>query len=128
MRNYNQLITDLDNLNRSGVWNAESLSSFDNVLNVVTLPNLTKIYTQKHTGIISLTKFTQFTEPNFIRSEWKVGLKQILFENDPLDEPKKISSRKKFYLFRKIVKKQNVDQNRTYPSLRLQNFSLSLRV
>ena len=53
----------------------------------------------------------------------KVFLSPILqnlvsFEIDPLEEPKKMPSSKKFYLFSKM------DQNRIYPSFRLQNCTL----
>ena len=46
------------------------------------------------------------------------------FENGPLDEPRKMPPSKKFYLFRKLDKTQNGDQNRICSSLtlRLQNF------
>ena len=45
-----------------------------------------------------------------------VYLLDNFFENHSLNEPKKIPSSKKFYLFRKIVKKtKNGDQKRIYP-------------
>ena len=43
------------------------------------------------------------SETNFTKSEGKVRLDNI-FENYPLDEPKKMPPRKKFYLFRNLVK------------------------
>ena len=51
-------------------------------------------------------------------------LDNIFFENDPFDEPKKMPSSKKFHIFRKIVKNENGDHNRIYPSLRLKYFTL----
>ena len=42
--------------------------------------------------------------PNFTKSEGKVRFGQHFFENDPFDEPRKMPSSKKFYLFMKSVK------------------------
>ena len=51
---------------------------------------------------------------------------KFYFENDPLDEPKKMPPSKNFHLFRKLVKTQNGDQNRDriYSSLTFQTAKL----
>ena len=71
------------------------------------------------------------SETNVTKSEGRVRFGHIFFENDPLDESKKMTPSKKLYLFSILVKNaaQNGDQNRFYPSLtimtiRLQNVSL----
>ena len=56
--------------------------------------------------------------------KWKSNLDKKNFENDPLDEPKKMQSS---IFSGSPSKTQNGDQNGIYPSLslsRLQNFSL----
>ena len=54
---------------------------------------------------------------NFMRNP---KLAHILVKNDPLDQPKKMPTSKKLYIFRKLVKTQNGDQNRINPSFTLQ--------
>ena len=58
----------------------------------------------KQTTIFSAKNKQSISGPYFTKSEGKVRFGQLFFENDPLDEPKKMPSNKKFYLFRKKVK------------------------
>ena len=60
-------------------------------------------------------------EPNLTTSEGKIRFGQIFFENDPLDEPKKMPPSKSSIFSGSRSKTQNGDQNRIYPgSLTLQ--------
>ena len=60
-----------------------------------------------------------FLRPILQNLKGRSVLDNLFFENDPLDEPNQMPPSKKLYLFRKLVKTQNGDQHRNYPSLTL---------
>ena len=57
---------------------------------------------QQQTTIFSAKK--KNSEPNFTKSEGKVLFGQIFYENDPLDEPKRMPPSKKFCFFQEVGK------------------------